>query len=167
MRLAPCGPSRLLASTALTVLLAAGLAGCKTNQGLEVTGSVGSPPPPPTSDTEWRSALPRYEVAYKAKPHDVATAMPYAQVAGVEAPAVGGRRDDVSGRGPGLSERGEVLGQPAETMAEQDDRVPALETSRVPDGRGKRAVRSAGEPEGPRADDTLRRGGRGRAARGE
>jgi Flp pilus assembly protein TadD len=60
-------------------MLAAGLAACKTSNGPEVTGSLASLPPPPTNEAEWRGALPRYEAAYKAKPDDVATAMPYAQ----------------------------------------------------------------------------------------
>jgi Flp pilus assembly protein TadD len=60
-------------------MLAVGLAACKTSNGPEVTGSLASLPPPPTNEAEWRGALPRYEAAYKAKPDDVATAMPYAQ----------------------------------------------------------------------------------------
>lgn len=79
MRLTPKGPSNLLVSTALVALLASGLVGCKTNKGPEVTGSIGNPPPPPTTEAEWRSALSRYESAYKEKPDDIATAIPYAQ----------------------------------------------------------------------------------------
>jgi len=79
MRLAPKAPSRLLVSTALAAFLAAGLGGCKTNKGPEVTGSLGNPPPPPTTEAEWRTALPRYEAAYREKPDDGATAVPYAQ----------------------------------------------------------------------------------------
>jgi Flp pilus assembly protein TadD len=79
MRLASIGPSRLLASTALAVVLAAGLAGCKTTNGPETTGSLSTMPPPPTTEAEWRNALQRYETVYKAKPDDVGNAMQYAQ----------------------------------------------------------------------------------------
>jgi Flp pilus assembly protein TadD len=78
MRLAPVGPSRLLASTALAALLAAGLGGCKTTKGPETTGSIASTPRP-TTDAEWRSELEKSEAAYKAAPDNVATAMQYAQ----------------------------------------------------------------------------------------
>src|SRR4051812_9699881 len=78
MRLPPFGPSRLLASTALAALLAAGLAGCKTTRGPETTGSIASAPRP-TTDTEWRSELEKSEALYKAGPDNVTTAMRYAQ----------------------------------------------------------------------------------------
>lgn len=80
MRLAPQGPSRLLASTALAVVLAASLAGCKTNKGPEVTGSLNSPTSPrPTTEAEWRGELDKREAMYRANPGDAATAMGYAQ----------------------------------------------------------------------------------------
>jgi Flp pilus assembly protein TadD len=78
MRLAPFGPSRLLASTALAVLLAAGLAGCKTTKGPETTGSLAAAPRP-TTEAEWRSALEKWEALYRARPDDVITATHYAQ----------------------------------------------------------------------------------------
>lgn len=78
MRFAPKGPSRLLVSTAFAVVLGAGLAGCKTNKGLEVTGSL-TPPPPPTTEAGWRSELEKREVLYKANPNDIGNAMQYAQ----------------------------------------------------------------------------------------
>lgn len=79
MRLSPKSPSGFLVSTALAALLSTGLAGCKTNKGPEVTGSIGSLPPPPTTEAEWRSALPRYESAYKEKPDEPVAAVAYAQ----------------------------------------------------------------------------------------
>ena len=78
MRLAPLRPSRLLASTALVALLAAGLAGCKTTKGPETTGSIANAPRP-TTDAEWRSELDRQEALYKAAPENVTAAMQYAQ----------------------------------------------------------------------------------------
>jgi Flp pilus assembly protein TadD len=78
MRLAPIGPSRLLASTAFAALLALGLAGCKTTKGPETTGSIASTPRP-TTDAEWRNELEKWEALYKAGPDNVATAMQYAQ----------------------------------------------------------------------------------------
>jgi Flp pilus assembly protein TadD len=77
MRLASLGRSRLLASTALAALLAAGLAGCKTTKGPETTGSIATAPRP-TTDTEWRSELEKSEALYKAGPENVAAAMQYA-----------------------------------------------------------------------------------------
>lgn len=78
MRLAPVGPSRLLASTALAAVLAAGLAGCKTTKGPETTGAIASTPRL-TTDAEWRSEVDKWEAAYKAAPDNVPTAMQYAQ----------------------------------------------------------------------------------------
>lgn len=76
MRLAPFGPSRLLASTALAMVLAAGLAGCKTTNGPETTGSLARTP---TTDAGWRSEVERWEARYRAHPEDFITAMSYAQ----------------------------------------------------------------------------------------
>jgi Flp pilus assembly protein TadD len=70
--------SYLLASTALAALLAVGLAGCKTTNGPETTGSLSSTPRP-SSDAEWRAQADKWEAAYKAKPDDVNNAMNYAQ----------------------------------------------------------------------------------------
>jgi Flp pilus assembly protein TadD len=78
MRLASIAPSRLLTSTALTILLAAGLAGCKTTKGPETTGSIPSVPRP-TTEAGWRSELERWEALYKARPDDVTNATQYAQ----------------------------------------------------------------------------------------
>ena len=78
MRLAPFGPSRLLASTALAALLAAGLAGCKTSRGPETTGSLASAPRP-TTEAEWRNALEKWQALYRANPDDIVNAMQYAQ----------------------------------------------------------------------------------------
>lgn len=77
MRLAPFGPSRLLASTALVALLAAGLAGCKTTKGPETTGSIA--PAKPTTEAGWRSEVDKWEALYRAHPEDVINAMQYAQ----------------------------------------------------------------------------------------
>ncbi len=78
MRLIPFGRSRLLASTALAALLAAGLAGCKTTKGPETTGSISSAPKP-MSEAEWRGSLEKWEALYKAQPNNVVNAMQYAQ----------------------------------------------------------------------------------------
>jgi Flp pilus assembly protein TadD len=78
MRLAPFGPSRLLASTALVALLAAGLGGCKTTKGPETTGSIGTAPKP-TTEAGWRSEVDKWEALYRAHPDDVVNAMSYAQ----------------------------------------------------------------------------------------
>src|SRR3954453_10488391 len=78
MRLAPLGRSRLLASTAFAALLAAGLAGCKTTNGPETTGSIANAERP-TTDSEWRSELAKSEALYKAAPDNVAAATQYAQ----------------------------------------------------------------------------------------
>ena len=78
MRLALPGPSRLLASTALAAVLAAGLAGCKTTRGPETTGSIASAPKP-TTEAGWRSEVERWEALYRAHPDDLITAMSYAQ----------------------------------------------------------------------------------------
>lgn len=78
MRLARPGPSRLLASTALAAVLAAGLGGCKTTKGPETTGSISSAPKP-TTEAGWRSELEKSEALYRARPDDVGTAMQYAQ----------------------------------------------------------------------------------------
>lgn len=78
MRLAPFGPSRLLASTALVALLAAGLGGCKTSNGPETTGALASAPKP-TTEAGWRSEVGRWEALYRARPDDLATAMNYAR----------------------------------------------------------------------------------------
>ena len=79
MRLHSFGRSRLVASTALAAVLAVSLAGCKTTKGPETTGSIATPSPQPTTEAEWRAELERREALYKAKPEDVANAMPYAQ----------------------------------------------------------------------------------------
>ncbi len=68
---------RLLASTALVALLAAGVAACKTT-GQETTGSISSPAQPRT-DAEWRAETDKSEAAYRAHPEDVANAIRYAQ----------------------------------------------------------------------------------------
>ena len=76
MKSASNGPSRLLASTALAALLAAGLAGCRT-AGPETTGSLTAARP--SSEAEWRSELERAQARYKARPDDIGTAIQYAQ----------------------------------------------------------------------------------------
>jgi Flp pilus assembly protein TadD len=78
MRLAPLGPSRLLASTALAAVLAAGLGGCTTAKGPEITGSIATTPKP-TTDAGWRSEVDKWEALYRARPEDVINAMQYAQ----------------------------------------------------------------------------------------
>jgi Flp pilus assembly protein TadD len=71
--------SRLLASTALAALLAVGLAGCKTTQSTETTGSLGTPSAQPTTEAEWRAVSEKAEVVYREHPEDIANAKLYAQ----------------------------------------------------------------------------------------
>jgi Flp pilus assembly protein TadD len=78
MRPAPIGPSRLLISTALAAALATGLAGCKTNKGPEVTGSI-TPLPRTATEPEWRSEVEKRGALYKANPDDLNNTMQYAQ----------------------------------------------------------------------------------------
>ncbi|MEX0752370.1 MAG: tetratricopeptide repeat protein [Xanthobacteraceae bacterium] len=77
MRLARMTTSRLLASTALAALLAAGLASCKT-MGQGTTGSV-SNPSQPRSEAEWRREAEKREATYRANPEVSANALQYAQ----------------------------------------------------------------------------------------
>ena len=78
MRSAVSRHARLFASTALAMLLGAGLAGCKTTASTETTGSI-SAAKPPTSEAGWRNELQRTEALYRAQPEDPNAAMSYAQ----------------------------------------------------------------------------------------
>ena len=78
MRPASIGPSRLLVSTALAAVLAAGLAGCKTSNSPEVTGSIATQPRP-VSEADWRSEVEKRGALYRANPNDTNNAMQYAQ----------------------------------------------------------------------------------------
>jgi Flp pilus assembly protein TadD len=70
--------SHLFASTGIALLLAAGLAGCKTTASTETTGSIATAPKP-TTEAGWRSETDRMEALYRSKPEDVGIAMSYAQ----------------------------------------------------------------------------------------
>ena len=78
MRSARISAPRLLTSTALAVLLTAGLGGCKTTT-LETTGSVSAPAQPPRTEAEWRRDIPKWEALYRAHPEDTVNAIQYSQ----------------------------------------------------------------------------------------
>ena len=75
-------PVRLIAATALSILLGLSVAGCNTVNGPETTGSIGAaaaPPPPPRSEAEWRASLDVLAQRYRQNPADPAAAMAYAR----------------------------------------------------------------------------------------
>ena len=69
------GLARILASAAVTALLAAGLSGCQTMS--DVTGSIASSAPSPDSDPE--RAIEAYGERYRANPKDADAALAYGQ----------------------------------------------------------------------------------------
>lgn len=78
----PARPVRLLGSAALATVLALTAAGCSlTSKGgdSDVTGSIGSAPPAPRSETEWRRSLDVWGERYKRNPSDVDAAINYAR----------------------------------------------------------------------------------------
>jgi Flp pilus assembly protein TadD len=73
-----CSLARLLASAALTAILAAGLGGCQTMA--DVTGSVTSKADPgPSGEVEPRRAVEVYGERYRANPKDAEAALAYGQ----------------------------------------------------------------------------------------
>ena len=66
---------RLLASVALAVLTAGGLAGCKTTGSTDTTGSIS----PQRSEAEWRRESETLGERFRANPRDADNAMRYAQ----------------------------------------------------------------------------------------
>jgi Flp pilus assembly protein TadD len=68
--------ARLLASAAVTAILAAGLGGCQTMS--DITGSVSSKPEA-TSDADPRRSVDVYGERYRANPKDAETALSYGQ----------------------------------------------------------------------------------------
>src|SRR3984885_7746806 len=68
--------ARLLASAAVTAILAAGLGGCQTMS--DVTGSIGSKPQT-TADADPRRAAEIYGERYRTNPKDAAVALAYGQ----------------------------------------------------------------------------------------
>src|SRR6202140_2083914 len=73
-----CSLARLLASAAVTAILAAGLGGCQTMS--DITGSISSkaePAPGPNADP--RSAVEAYGERYRANPKDADVALAYGQ----------------------------------------------------------------------------------------
>lgn len=79
MRLSRISVPRLLASTGLAALLAAGLGGCKTTK-QETTGSISTPmPSQPRTEAEWRREVEKWEGLYRARPEDTVNAIQYAQ----------------------------------------------------------------------------------------
>jgi Flp pilus assembly protein TadD len=68
--------ARLLASAAVTAILAAGLGGCQTMS--DVTGSIASKPDT-TADADPRRAAEIYGERYRANPKDAAAALAYGQ----------------------------------------------------------------------------------------
>lgn len=74
--------ARHIASAALAAVLALTAAGCsKTTggSGEDVTGSIGSAPPAPRSEAEWRRSLDVWGDRYKRNPNDAEAAMNYAR----------------------------------------------------------------------------------------
>src|SRR6202048_2575369 len=70
--------ARLLASAAVTAILAAGLGGCQTMS--DITGSITSKAEPaPSPDTDPRSAVEVYGGRYRANPKDADVALAYGQ----------------------------------------------------------------------------------------
>jgi Flp pilus assembly protein TadD len=77
---------RLFAATALAVVLALAVAGCKTMD--DITGSTGAraaasatpaPPVAPRSEADWRKALAVWGKRYRENPGDIAAAIAYAR----------------------------------------------------------------------------------------
>jgi len=75
MRLSRAIP--LLASAALTAVLALSVAGCQTT-GDDTTGSIGAASAP-KSEADWRNALSALSARYQANPGDAEAAMAYAR----------------------------------------------------------------------------------------
>ena len=73
-----CSPSlaRLLASAAVTAILAAGLGGCQTMS--DITGSM-TPKAEPSPDADPRRAVEVYGERYRANPKDADAALAYGQ----------------------------------------------------------------------------------------
>lgn len=67
---------RLLGAVALTVLMAGGLAGCKTTGFTDTTGSISSPVQ--RSEPDWRRESETLGERFRANPRDVDTAIRYA-----------------------------------------------------------------------------------------
>src|SRR3979409_63753 len=70
--------ARLLASAAVTAILAVGLGGCQTMS--DITGSVTSKAePPPSANADPRRAVDAYGERYRANPKDAEAALAYGQ----------------------------------------------------------------------------------------
>jgi Flp pilus assembly protein TadD len=73
-----CSLARLLASAAVTAILAAGLGGCQTMS--DITGSVTSKTEPgPSAEADPRRAVEVYGERYRANPKDAEAALAYGQ----------------------------------------------------------------------------------------
>jgi Flp pilus assembly protein TadD len=68
--------ARLLASAAVTAILAVGLGGCQTTSPSDITGSLKSEPSP---DSDPRRAVEAYGERYRANPKDADAALAYGQ----------------------------------------------------------------------------------------
>ena len=74
----PCSLARLLASAAMTAILAAGLGGCQTMS--DITGSISSKAEAsPSPDAEPHRAVDAYGERYRANPKDPDAALAYGQ----------------------------------------------------------------------------------------
>lgn len=69
---------RAFTSAALAIALAGAVAGCKTTQSTETTGSLGTPSVPHT-EADWRRQSEIWGERYRAKPNDPQAAIQYAQ----------------------------------------------------------------------------------------
>ncbi len=76
MRLTHTSTARLLASAALAALLAATVAGCKTTQSQDTTGSLASTS---RSDADWRREVETWGARHRENPDDPVNAIQYAQ----------------------------------------------------------------------------------------
>ncbi|MEA2951967.1 MAG: hypothetical protein QOJ96_1487 [Alphaproteobacteria bacterium] len=78
MRFTHTSTTRLLASTALAVLLTAALTGCQTTQKQETTGSLPASSAA-NSEADWRREVDNWAALYRSHPEDPVNAMQYAQ----------------------------------------------------------------------------------------
>jgi len=117
--------ARLLASVAILTTIAAGLAGCQTNQTAETTGSLAAVPAN-RSDADLHRDVEAYGAKYRADPSNVDVALHYAQVlraSGQRAQAVA-VLEQVSMQHPGNKA---VLGEYGRALADNGNYDQALE----------------------------------------
>jgi Flp pilus assembly protein TadD len=77
MRVTHIRIARALASAAVLAVVGASLAGCKTTQGTDTTGSLGTPTP--RNEQEWRREADVWGARHRANPDDPRATIAYAQ----------------------------------------------------------------------------------------